>query len=654
VGVPHLEHLMRTPLILAALLLPTLAFADNDELLIVITSTGNETPLNQSPGTTLVVTSEEMKKHGDIHVADALRRLPGITLATNGPAGQTTSLFARGTNSNHTLVMLDGMVLNDPSSPAGAFDFSTLSIDSIDSIEVVYGPVSTLYGSAAAGAVINMISKKPPQGSQRSFQLAAGNNGYLASGLSVSGRQDRFSYLLSLAHQQSDGETSVLQKAVYDNISQEVEDDGFRNSRLTTKLGWQLSDTTAINLLAFSKRSMNEIDEWLFEDRDWRIHSNERGAQLNLSHRPEHAEWDASVSLRYLSTQRDSDNPRQLPTENLIENSFDGTRKELETRINYFTHEAHTISLVGNWTNSVMRSSGTSRYGSIYGDFVVDESSHANAENVSLALQDQWLGEHGLSITGSLRSDWHEAFGQHNTWRLAANQSFADSRGRLHIAAGTGFRAPTLNELYGFSPTNYGTAYRGNPELLPEESETIEAGIEYQFMQPDIRTGIRLYRTRFKNLIQTIYDVDYNSTSENISEADINGAEISLNWQAGRRTSIDLNYSYTDAVDSDSGETLLRRPLHQANLMVDFAQSDRLSHWIQMHYTGKRYDISPVTYSGAEMAGYTLVNIGSHYRWSDSLTLFGKVSNLGDITYEPVAGYKGAGISGIAGFNIQL
>ncbi|KHF24544.1 outer membrane cobalamin receptor protein BtuB [Solemya velum gill symbiont] len=645
---------MRTPLLLAALLLPALAFATNNELLIVITATGNETPLNQSPGTTLVVTSEEMKKHGDTHVADALRRLPGITFATNGPAGQTTSLFARGTNSNHTLVMLDGMVLNDPSSPAGAFDFSTLSVDSIDSIEVVYGPVSTLYGSAAAGAVINMISKKPLQRSQRSFQLAAGSNEHLESGLSVSGRKNRFSYLLSLAHQQSDGETSVLQRAEYGNTGQAVEDDSFRNSRLTSKLGWQLSDTTAINLLAYSKHSMNEIDEWLFEDRDWRIESSEQGAQLNLSHRPQHAEWDASVSLRYLSTQRDSDNSRQLPTENFIKNSFDGTRKELETRLNYFAREEHILSLISNWTNTAMRSSGTSRYGSIYGDFVIDESTHADTNNLSLALQDQWQGKQGLSITGSLRSDWHDAFGQHTTWRLAANQSFADARGRLHFAAGTGFRAPTLNELYGFSPTNYGTAYRGNPALRPEESETLEAGIEYQFKQPAIKAGIRFYRTEFKNLIHTTYDLDHNSTSENISKANINGAEITLNWQADRRTSVNFNYSYADAIDNDSGETLLRRPLHQANLMIDFAQTDRLSHWLQVHYTGKRYDISPVTYNSTEMAAYTLVNIGSHYRWSDTLTLYGKVTNLGDISYEPVAGYKGAGISGIAGFNLQF
>ena len=643
---------MKFPVIL---LLGVTAVARAEEpTTIVITPTGNETAIEQAPGSVTLISEEEISRYGYRNLAEALENVPGIVIVRSGPRGQITSLFARGTNSNQTLVMRDGMVLNDPSSPSGAYDFSNMSLNGVERIEIVRGPLSTLYGSSAIGAVVNIISKSGSLEPSQELMLAAGNNRTFESAITARGSANSFRYQLSLSHQQSEGQTAVMQKPDYGNTGQPIENDGFRNTDFNTRLAWHLTDATRLQLLGYFRDSMNAIDEFLYEDPDWELRTREKGGQLQLLHRPVGDDWGMQLSLRHNETERESNNPRQLPTENLIDTRYRGKHQSIEARFNSYAIEGHELSAIAGYRRDTLISEGFSAFGSDFGDFVIAENTDADTWSSHLVLQDQWIGNSNASVTGSIRLEEFEDFGSVVSWRLAGSFPFAKEQGRLHLSAGTGFKAPSLYELYGYSPNNYGSAYRGNPDLQPEESRSIEAGIDYSFPETGVTAGITLYHTRIRDLIQIVYDPLFNSSSQNLARAEIDGAELYLRYEPTEKITLNLDYSYNDARDSTSGERLPRRPGHKATLMLNYQASSQLGLWMELQYIGDRVDISPVTYQNSKLDDYTLVNTGITYEISQHARLFAKLRNLADESYEPVAGYRGEGINGIVGLKIML
>ena len=643
---------MKFPVIL---LLGVTAVARAEEpTTIVITPTGNETAIEQAPGSVTLISEDEISRYSYRTLAEALENVPGIVIVRSGPRGQITSLFARGTNSNQTLVMRDGMVLNDPSSPTGAYDFSNMSLNGVERIEIVRGPLSTLYGSSAIGAVVNIISKSGSLEPKQELTLAAGNDRTFESAITARGSANSFRYQLSLSHQQSDGQTAVMQKPEYGNTGQPIEDDGFRNTDFNTRLAWHLTDATRLQLLGYFRDSNNEIDEFLYEDPDWELRTREKGGQLQLLHRPVGDDWGMQLSLRHNETERESENPRQLPTENLIDTRYRGKHQSIEARFNSYAIEGHELSAIAGYRRDTLLSSGFSAFGSDFGDFVIEEETDADTWSSHLVLQDQWIGTGNKSVTGSIRLEEFEDFGSVVSWRLAGSLPFAKQQGRLHLSAGTGFKAPSLYELYGYSPNNYGSAYRGNPDLQPEESRSIEAGIDYSFPDSGVTAGITLYHTRIRDLIQIVYDPLFNSTSQNLARAEIDGAELYLRYDPTEKITLNLDYSYTDARDSTTGERLPRRPGHKATLMLNYQASSQLGLWIELQYIADRVDISPVSYRNSTLGDYTLVNTGITYEISQDARLFAKLRNLADTSYEPVAGYRGEGINGIVGLKLML
>ena len=166
--------------------------------------------------------------------------------------------------------------------------------------------------------------------------------------------------------------------------------------------------------------------------------------------------------------------------------------------------------------------------------------------------------------------------------------------------------------------------------------------------------GITLYHTRIRDLIQIVYDPLFNSTSQNLARAEIDGAELYLRYAPTEKIALNLDFSYTDARDTTTGERLPRRPGRKATLMLNYRASSQLGFWLELQYIGDRVDISPVTYQNSSLDEYTLVNTGITYEISQDARLFAKLRNLADASYEPVAGYRGEGINGIVGLKIML
>ena len=312
------------------------------------------------------------------------------------------------------------------------------------------------------------------------------------------------------------------------------------------------------------------------------------------------------------------------------------------------------MSAIAGYRRDSLVSSGFSAFGSDFGDFVIAENTDAATSSTSLVLQDQWTGTHNESVTGSIRLEEYEDFGSVFSWRLAGSLPFAREQGRLHLSAGTGFKAPSLYELYGYSPNNFGSAYRGNPDLDPEESSSIEAGVDYSFPDTAVTAGITLYHSRITNLIQVVYDPLFDSTSENVARAEIDGAELHLRYEPTEKITLNLDYSYTDARNSTTGARLPRRPGQKATLTLDFMATSKLGLWMEVQYVGDRVDISPVSYQNAPLDDYALINTGFSYELNRNTSFFGKIRNLADREYEPVAGYRGEGINGIVGVKITL
>jgi len=631
---------------------PPPAAGEMDDL--VVTATRLATPRGELASSVTVITAADIQRKQFRSVPQALRSVPGLHVVQSGGPGQQTSVFMRGANSNHTLVLIDGIEASDPSSPNGAVDFSNLWLDNIERIEVVRGPQSTLYGSDAIGGVIQITTRRGAGKLHGAAKAEGGSDNTFNQQASVAGANDAIDYSFGVTHIDTDAD-SVTPSRLRNGVP--AEDDNYKNWTTSTRLGMAVSDTLA---LTFSGRYIDsesrldpELESFGFgttEDRDARLDQTEYLLRGEAKAQLLDGLWEATFATSYTDFDRKNRNNRQSPNETLTRTRFEGNKLKFELKNDLYLSDSHTFTLGLETEKENMDSGGFSDFGG----FVVGEESDADARNNAVYVQDQF--SYGGRFFGTIggRYDKHDGFGSEVTYRIAPVYVHRKTGTRIKGSIATGFKAPTLFQTDGFTPNNFGSFYRGNPNLDPEESFGWEAGFEQPLWNERINLGVTYFKSNIDDLMQVVFDPSFNSTYENIDKADIKGIESFIHTQLLQSLSVNANYTYTDAEDDKTGEKLLRRPKHKADLDVQYQPTAKASINLSVNYVSDYNDISRET--GATIKGddYTVLDIAAEYAISKRWRIFGRVENVTDEHYEPADGFQASDRGMIAGAELTL
>lgn len=601
---------------------------------IVVTATRDELPLEQVGSSITVITAKQIEQKQAQTVADVLRTVPGLDVVRTGSQGGTTSVFMRGAKSEHTLVLIDGIEMNDPSSAGGTFNFGHLTVDNIERIEVLRGPQSTLYGSHAIGGVINIITKRgdgPPRGS---VSFEAGSFATTRETVAISGGADQVHFSLAASRLDTDGISSAGKR--YGNH----EKDGDQNSAITTRLGITPTPNSEIDMVLKYGRSRNEIDNGGGAGEDDPNHimrSSElftRGqGWLSLFDNL----WEQKLGVSYsdISWHDDNDPDAAHPVDRL-RSSFQGQTVKLDWQHILNLHKTTTLTM-GLETKEEQ---GSSDYHSVSSFGPYDSIwSKQTARTNSVYLQDQInIQDHWFSTIG-VRLDDHDRFGSQTTYRFTTAYLIKQSGTKLKGSYGTGFKAPSLYQLY--------SSY-GSPNLKPDKSSGWDLGLEQGL--PFLKTTFGA--TWFKNRYSQMIDFDMNTwTYTNVAKAHTQGLELTTAVQPLDELSLRFAYTYMETEDDSTGKELVRRPKNKLSLDANYSFLKKAHLSLGLVYVGSRYNDKA---NSQELGGYTLVNLAGSYDVTKNLQLFGRIDNLLDREYEEVLGYGTPGIGAYAGLKVSF
>ncbi len=583
---------------------------------VVITANRVPTPAVDLGSSVSIISGQEIEQKQQPLVADVLRGTPGLDIARSGGPNQITSVFMRGANSSHTLVMIDGIEANDPTSPTRAFDFSMLTVDDVDRIEVLRGPQSTLWGSNAMGGVINIITKRG-QGPLTGYIWAEGGSfNTFRESAAVSGSSRFVNYSLNVTQVNSQGFSAA--DAKFGN----KEPDGFNNQSLAGRLGFTLSETFDIDIIARYQHSRVDIDNGggPGQDNPNRLIKSD---QQFLRIQPHLILFGGALvqtyGFNYTRYLRD-DTVQPSPTHT------DGGILKFDFQNDLRVAKNNTLSAGFECQEEGFSGSGSpQRYADSYGIF----------------LQDQMSFNDRLFLTGGVRYEDHNFSGPFFTYRFTGAYLFPTDT-KIRASYGTGFKSPSLSDL--FSPF-------GSPNLKPEKNQGWDVGIEQTFFKGALVVDATYFSNSFRDLI----DFDFIALKEqNIGHASTEGVELGTAIRPCELLTIGANYTYTDTQDETTHMSLLRRARNKVGAYINYRYCPRGDVTLSGTFVGGRADIDPATFNRTNIGSHTLVNLSTSYRITNYLELTARIDNLLNQHYEEVAGFGTAGFSLYGGLKLTF
>ncbi|MCA3363383.1 MAG: TonB-dependent receptor [Roseomonas sp.] len=622
----------------------------------IVTATRIPTPQERLPAATTVIDRQIIEERGYMTLADALVSVPGFNIVPSGGMGQVTSGFMRGTNSNHVLVLRDGVPMNDASHPSGAFNFGNTLLGDIERIEVVRGPVSAVYGTSAIGGVINLITRRAPADRQaQPYGELAGGTNYTARGVAgVAGTIGNTDYGVTGQSLSTRGSNAVAPR-FYNN---QGERDGFRSAVITARGGVNLGETAPANVLGMTRvdglvtmrenrfgldNIPNDDPNYSGDDRNWMGFLRSVTELFG-------GDWTTGLTLSATEDRRRYTNWRDSLSSSTADDLYRGRRERLawDNTVRLADFGILTANNLVFGAGSENESAFTK---SVLGSFRRDVD--RSQQNAFAYIGTQHRLWDRLDITTALRQDAPDGFDGATTWRLGGVLSLPEIASRLIASGGTAYRAPSIFERYGIS--NFG--FRGNPNLRPEHSTAWEAGIE-----TDIATGFTVsalyFESRIRDLIQ---DTSDSKTNRNIDRAHIQGGEFGLTWRASDSFSTRAAWTVQETRNEENGAALERRPRNTASLSpriaprVDWVDvpNARLIIAPEFIYMGDHRDyLNRDNGSGAGLGqsdGGFVFNMTASLAITQQITAFIEARNLGNRRYEPANGFVIPGRSAILG-----
>ncbi|RKQ40567.1 TonB-dependent vitamin B12 receptor BtuB [Enterobacter sp. R1(2018)] len=589
----------------------------NSEDTLMVTANRFQQPVNSVLAPTDIITREDIDRWQAKNLNDVMRRLPGVDIAQYGGLGQSSSMFIRGTNASHVLVLIDGVPVARPGI-ANTADFNQIPVSLVQRVEYIRGPRSAVYGSGAIGGVINVITRSDEEKSQ--INAGMGSKGYQQydgtlrqrfgdTVATIAGSYETTKGFNVQPHSTYSGDNDrdgSRNKSFWGGVEHKFNDefDGFfRGRSYTNNIDYDLGSPPYMPAYSANEEQLYNQSY----DGGMRFHSGIYSSQLIASYQKVK---DYNYSSEY-GRYNDGTTLDRM------------TQRNLQWGNNFAVGQG-SVSAGVDWQQQRLASSDTA----------IKDTYKRDNTGLYLSGQ-QHFGDVTLEASG--REDHDEQFGWHGTWQTAAGWEFVEGY-RATVSYGTGFLAPSLGQQFG--STRFGIA--SNPNLQPEESKQWEAGLEGLTGPLDWR--LSAYRYKIQNLITYYSDpVTYDGAYDNIDSATIKGLE----WTGSVDTGIfthRVTLQYIDSRNDQNDEVLARRAKRQAKYQLDWTMFN-VDMDVSWQYYGKRYDNNTSAYNNTQqiLPSYSTVDVSASYPVTSQLTVRGRIANLFDKDYETVYGYQTPG-----------
>jgi vitamin B12 transporter len=608
---------------------------------VVVVANRTPEPLKKVGQSFTVLTLDQIRADQEQVVSDILARTPGVTMSRNGGVGGTTALNIRGANTDQTLVLIDGVKLNDPSAPGGGFNFADLIVTDISRIEVLRGPQSTLYGSQAIGGVVNIVTAAPTAALQGEASVEGGSYGTYSAKVAAGGVHDKLSWRLSATDYATSGVSA------FDKQLGGKEPDGYNNQGVSGRVDYAFTPDVALDVRGAFTNARNKFDgfstpTFSFGDDGESGTTQEGVAYAGLDFNLPQARLKNRVAGQYTSTVRDTYDPADAPVTKTFHGVGTNTRFEYQGVLDIAKgwqgvfgaeHEQAQMTTASPAFDApgakptTGRADITSGYGQLQGEVVP-----------------------GLNLTGGVRYDDHSTFGGHALGQASAAWSIGEGT-VLRASWGQGFKAPSLYQLY---------SQYGNLGLRPEQADGWDAGVEQSFWDHRADVQATYFSRDTTNLITFVSCLSKTQANcstgrfgyyANVAKAQARGVELTGALRPVDGLELTANYTHTDAADRSPGATTFGKKLARiapdtANIAANYKWPIKLTTGVAVRYAGDSYDNAANTLL---LRAYTLVDLRASYPVTRNLEVYGRVENVGDVHYETAYRYGSLGRAAYVG-----
>lgn len=568
-----------------------------------------------------VITSEQIKAMQVGNISELLDTVAGISVVQQGGAGQNTSVFMRGTNSNHTLILVDGVRIN--SATLGTTNLTAISPSQIERIEIVKGPRAALWGSDAIGGVIQVFTKQLHTG-EGNITVGTGSNGLIQADAAIGVGNNKHNLTIGVSTESSDGFNAYTTDPFPYDINED-DDDGYDRFSVSAVGNSQLTNTMSLHLVSRFESGNSEFDASYPDSPCW--FDETIACPALYANEQDHENYSVKIASRYQGGNLFSE--LSLATIQDEGESFGN-----ETTPSKITTERDQVSFINQYqfSNNTSFSLGL--------DYYIEEISNSadldtwvpgfqtwdeEERDVSAVFIQAQHQQGKLLLEGAARHDDIENLDAETTYNASIGYQINDNL-LVSVTRGTGFKAPTFNDLY--------WPGSGNPDLQPEKITNNEILIRHQFSSTNLSSKVEIsaFDSEIDNLIAWAPNESGLWQPANINSAEVSGVEASLMLNVGNLSN-QLNLAFVDAQDSETGDKLLRRPEVTATYSLGY-------HWQSFAFNSVvSYRDESVDAGDVKLDSYVLVDLGVSYQATNNISLNAKVNNIFDETYETSLNY---------------
>jgi len=585
---------------------------------VVVSDSKFELKRENSGKTVIKITAEEMQRNQGRTVAEIINTKSGIEIAgSRGRDGDVLGVYARGGRGRQVLIIIDGVRVADPSTFSAEYDLRLLSPSTIESIEIIKGAASTLYGTNAVTAVINITTKKSSKKKMAgNFETSVGTNqtaedqnyniGSIQNSANVNGTLGKFNYGVDFSNRYKSGLSAA--------VTPENEEDVFSNYSSNVRFGYQFTERFGVQLYGNQTKFRNEYDASLAEAPN--VGENEQ-QRVGVSSEFEYGKGSVHLNAAYTDYE-------SMANDTFGESTTEGNNWVLDVYHKYvFGEQFHTILGV---------------------NYIKDEAIFA--EEVDFTIVDPYanvvyVSDFGLNLNAGARLNNHSEYGNHFVYNLNPSYVFDTNKGYIKLMGSfaTSYITPNLTQLFG--------AFGGNPDLEPEENTTIEAGVEFK-----LNNTLRISTVYFDRNETNAIGYDANFTTINVAdEIDANGVEVEATWLPLSNFSVNANYTFTER----KGDNAIRIPKHKANVSVWYQFCESTNASLSYAYTGERFDTDFSTFTDVALDPFSILNLSvQHELIKNKLNVFVNADNLLNEDYRELLGFTTRGRNFRVGLSLNL
>lgn len=585
---------------------------------VVVSDSKFELKRENSGKTVIKITAEEMQRNQGRTVAEIINTKSGIEIAgSRGRDGDVLGVYARGGRGRQVLIIIDGVRVQDPSTFSAEYDLRLLSPNTIESIEIIKGAASTLYGTNAVTAVINITTKKSSEKKiAGNFETSVGTNqtaddqnyniGSIQNSANVNGTLGKFNYGVDFSNRYKSGLSAA--------VTPENEEDIFSHFSTNVKLGYQFAENFGVQVYGNQTKFSNEYDATMAE-----ADNSGENEQQRVGLSSEFGYGKGSIHLNTAYTDYES-----VANDTFGESITEGSNWVLDLYNKYvFGEQFHTILGV---------------------NYIKDEAIFA--DEVDFTIVDPYanvvyVSDFGLNLNAGARLNTHSEYGNHFVYNVNPSFVFDTETGYVKLMGSyaTSYITPNLTQLFG--------AFGGNPDLEPEENSTIEGGIEFK-----LDSTFRISTVYFDRNETNAIGYDANFMSINVAdEIDANGVEVEATWLPLSNLSINANYTFTER----KGDNAIRIPKHKANVSLWYQFCESTDASLTYAYTGERFDTDFATYTDIALDPFSILNFSiRHELIKNKLNVFLNADNLLNEDYRELLGFTTRGRNFRLGLNLNL